>query len=514
MVGRDVAHFRVVEPIASGGMGVVYRAEDTRLRREVALKLPLPHLFATIRAPPLSARGTRGGRARSPECLRRARAGGDRRRTPIIAMPFCAGETLKARLAREGAFRRRWRRHRAVDRARARRRARGGVVHRDVKPGNVMLLADGGLKVLDFGLACATSIRAFRARRPGRQRYMAPEQLSASRSTPGRTSGRSASCSTRCSPAAPFVGAITPPSTTQSCTKTRCRSHHLPRSAARSRGSRRSAVAEEPRAPPCHRRRGRRCTRCGTRRCEYRVTTPAAATSHHRAFGRYTPRDRGCGCRAVPARRDDRSSCRSRVSADGERRAQNQGLRTNDLSPSLCNRLVQQLDQMHDGHPSSDLLEAGGNLQQTPWIAGDDGLRFSAHDVGDLAVAKLCRGFRLEQVVDAGGPAANLRFSHLAHLDAGNTLQQPARRHADALGVLQMAGVVIRDAQIDSSPWSARLEFRQRLPKCRGISRRTLSPARRTFSLRSRWPYRFIAEPQPARIDHDRVDVDHRRTHR
>ena len=180
MVGRDVAHFRVIEPIASGGMGVVYRAEDRQLRREIALKFPLPHLFADDRA---RRRFLREGRAAGaldhPNVCGVYELGETDDGHLFIAMPFCAGETLKARLARDGPL------PPALAVGIAQSIARGlgaahaaGVVHRDVKPGNVMLLADGGLKVLDFGLAFAHFIDTSVSRTSaGTAAYMAPEQL-------------------------------------------------------------------------------------------------------------------------------------------------------------------------------------------------------------------------------------------------------------------------------------------------------------------------------------------------
>ena len=178
LAGRTIAHFRVIEPLAIGGMGMVYRAEDTRLQRAIALKLPLQEV---------------DGRARE-RFLREARAAGALDHPNVcsiyevgesddghlyLAMPLCPGETLRARLARDGALAVPL----AVDIARA--IARGldaahaaGIVHRDVKPGNVMLLPDGGVKVLDFGLASMRDLEASASRATaGTISYMAPEQI-------------------------------------------------------------------------------------------------------------------------------------------------------------------------------------------------------------------------------------------------------------------------------------------------------------------------------------------------
>ena len=180
VVGGVVAHFRVIEPIASGGMGVVYRAEDTRLGRTVALKLPLRHCLTDAAARRRFLREGRAAGALDHQNVCAVLEVGDTDDGHLyIAMALCAGETLKARLTRESALPAAL----AVDVARAIARGLGaaheaGVVHRDVKPGNVMLLPDGGVKVLDFGLALVRDLELSASRTiTGTVAYMAPEQI-------------------------------------------------------------------------------------------------------------------------------------------------------------------------------------------------------------------------------------------------------------------------------------------------------------------------------------------------
>jgi eukaryotic-like serine/threonine-protein kinase len=153
--GGTLARFRILEKVAAGGMGVVYRAEDPSLGRLVALKLLSP------------ANGAWDERSRE-RFLREARAASALDHPNIctiyeigessdgqlfIAMPFYEGETLAARLGRgplspDEALRI------AVQIAEGLARAHGsGIVHRDLKPANLFLTADGIVKILDFGLA-------------------------------------------------------------------------------------------------------------------------------------------------------------------------------------------------------------------------------------------------------------------------------------------------------------------------------------------------------------------------
>jgi serine/threonine-protein kinase len=180
LVGLTVAHFRVAEPLAAGGMGVVYRAIDTHLGRPVALKFPLPgqHLDGHVRE-----RFLREARAAAaldhPNICGIYEAGQTENGQLFLAMPLYDGETLKARIARAGPL------PIADALAIAEQIARGlhaahnaGIVHRDLKPANVMILPGGGLKILDFGVARMGDGMLTRSHAtPGTVSYMAPEQV-------------------------------------------------------------------------------------------------------------------------------------------------------------------------------------------------------------------------------------------------------------------------------------------------------------------------------------------------
>ena len=180
LAGRTVSHFRVLEPLGAGGMGVVYRAEDTRLGRAVALKFLLPQLSLDA---PAKARFLQEAHSAAaldhPNLCTIHEVGESDDGRLFLAMALYPGETLKARLDREGPL--------PVGDALAiaRQIAEGlayahaaGIVHRDLKPGNVMLVPNGPVKILDFGLAKARDQRLNTASaRWGTVAYMAPEQI-------------------------------------------------------------------------------------------------------------------------------------------------------------------------------------------------------------------------------------------------------------------------------------------------------------------------------------------------
>ncbi len=177
-VGHRIGQYRLIEVLGSGGMGTVYRAHDDRLDRDVALKF-LPHALSAdaVARERFLAEARAAAALDHPNICSIHEIGETRDGRPFIAMAYYRGETLRQRLSR-GRLPAADVLHiaQALARALAAAHARG-IVHRDVKPGNVMLCTDGSIRLLDFGVATVSDASPpGHGATPGTIAYMAPEQ--------------------------------------------------------------------------------------------------------------------------------------------------------------------------------------------------------------------------------------------------------------------------------------------------------------------------------------------------
>ncbi|MCI0437003.1 MAG: protein kinase [Gemmatimonadetes bacterium] len=184
--GPTVGHYQILGCIGAGGMGAVYRARDTRLGRDVALKFLPVHASAALDVEQrllLEARAAAALEHTNVCTVHEIGETEDGR--PFIAMACYEGETLKERLLR-GPLPVAEATDIATQVARGLTAAHAhGVVHRDVKPGNIMLTPDGTVKLLDFGLAKVADISLTRpGSTPGTVAYMSPEQIDGDVATP------------------------------------------------------------------------------------------------------------------------------------------------------------------------------------------------------------------------------------------------------------------------------------------------------------------------------------------
>ena len=215
MVGTSISHYKVLEKIGEGGMGEVYRATDTKLNRDVALKI-LPEQFASD--------SQRMGRfQREAEVLASLdhpnigqiygieEAGA----TKALVLQLIEGPTLAERIAQgpipvEDALKIALQIAEGLEAAHEK-----GVIHRDLKPANIKITPEGQVKILDFGLAKAlegetpdsslsqsptlTNAATQAGVILGTAAYVSPEQAKGRLSIKEQTSGRLAAWCTRCS---------------------------------------------------------------------------------------------------------------------------------------------------------------------------------------------------------------------------------------------------------------------------------------------------------------------------
>jgi eukaryotic-like serine/threonine-protein kinase len=179
LLNKTIAHYYITEKLGEGGMGVVYKARDMKLDRTVALKFLPEHLIASEKDKQRFIREAKAAAALNHPNICTIHNVDEHDGNPFIVMEYIDGSTLRDLRKSENPepsvvmdF--------AAQIADALHKAHGaGIIHRDIKPGNVMVNADGRIKVMDFGIAKLKSSGQITktGRIMGTIAYMSPEQI-------------------------------------------------------------------------------------------------------------------------------------------------------------------------------------------------------------------------------------------------------------------------------------------------------------------------------------------------
>ncbi|MDA0206504.1 MAG: serine/threonine-protein kinase [Acidobacteria bacterium] len=178
IIGSTISHYKIVEKLGEGGMGVVYKAEDTKLERTVALKFLAQHLLDDDEAKERFLREAKAAAALHHSNVCPVYEIDEVDGKTFLAMAFLQGETLEDRIAKGPLSLKD-----ALDIGRQvadglEAAHEAGIVHRDIKPANVLIDPKGHATIMDFGLARLTEASRLTKvdTAMGTVAYMSPEQ--------------------------------------------------------------------------------------------------------------------------------------------------------------------------------------------------------------------------------------------------------------------------------------------------------------------------------------------------
>jgi serine/threonine protein kinase len=177
MIGSTISHYKILEKLGEGGMGVVYKAQDTKLDRFVALKFLPPHLAASDQDKARFIQEARSASALNHPNVCTIHDIQEHEGQMFIVMEFVDGQTLQEK---KGSLTQKQAIDYGIQIAEGLAAAHEkGIVHRDIKPENIMIRKDGIVQVMDFGLAKLAGVSRLtkQGSTVGTAGYMSPEQV-------------------------------------------------------------------------------------------------------------------------------------------------------------------------------------------------------------------------------------------------------------------------------------------------------------------------------------------------
>jgi tetratricopeptide (TPR) repeat protein/tRNA A-37 threonylcarbamoyl transferase component Bud32/TolB-like protein len=184
MIGRTISHYKILEKLGQGGMGVVYKAEDTKLKRTVALKFLSQNLLESERDKSRFVHEAQAAAGLDHTNICTVHEINEADGHTFIVMAYIEGESLKDRLETDAQLDIEQAVDIATQVARGLTRAhKKGIVHRDIKPANIRITPENEVKIVDFGLARAAAQTTLtqEGMTVGTVAYMSPEQAQGNR---------------------------------------------------------------------------------------------------------------------------------------------------------------------------------------------------------------------------------------------------------------------------------------------------------------------------------------------